>query len=74
MENILQAFGDFNEVLPKLDRLKTTFSKDHDFNQVVARIYSHILDFLHRVYKIFRRKAWRIWFPTDWGLFERRFD
>ena len=73
MEKILQAFSDIADVLPRLDRLKATFPNDTNFNQVVGLIFSDIIEFHHRTYKFFRRKAWHIWFTFDWGLFERRF-
>ena len=73
MENILEAFSDIAEVLPRLDRLKATFQDDMGFHQVVGLIYHDIVDFLQRSYKFFRRKAWHVWFAFDWGLFERRF-
>ena len=73
MEKILQAFSDIADVLPRLDRLKATFPEDTNFNQVVGLIYSDIIEFHLRAYKIFRRKAWHFWFAFDWGLFERRF-
>ena len=73
MEKILQAFSDIGDVLPRLDRLKVTFPEDTNFNQVVALIYSDIIEFHQRAYKFFRRKAWHVWFAFDWGLFERRF-
>ena len=73
MDKILQAFSDIADVLPRLDRLKATFPDDTNFNHVVGLIYSDIIEFHRRAYKIFRRKAWHVWFTFDWGLFERRF-
>ncbi len=73
MEKILQAFSEIADVLPRLDRLKATFPEDTNFNQVVGLIYSDIIEFHRRAYKLFRRKAWHFWFAFDWGLFERRF-
>ena len=73
MEKILQAFSDIADVLPRLDRLKTAFPDDANFDQVVGLIYSDIIEFHRRAYKFFRRKAWHLWFAFDWGLFERRF-
>lgn len=51
VEKILQAFSDIGDVLPRLDRLKMTFPEDTNFNQVVALIYSDIIEFLQRAYK-----------------------
>lgn len=73
MDKILQAFSDIAEVLPRLDRLKSAFPDDTNFNHVVGLIYSDIIEFHRRAYKFFRRKAWHFWFAIDWGLFECRF-
>lgn len=73
MEKILKAFSDIAEVLPRMDRLKTTFGTNSEFQQVLASIFSDIIEFHRRAYKMFRRKAWHVWFTFDWGLFERRF-
>ena len=40
---------------------------------MLSLIYTDVLEFNRRAYKMFRRKAWHIWFALDWGLFERRF-
>lgn len=73
MDKILQAFSDIADVLPRMDHLKKTFGDSVDFQQVLALIYSDIIEFHRRVYKFFRRKGWHLWFAFDWGLFERRF-
>ena len=73
MENILQAFSDIGEVLPRVDRLKATFGDNTHFNQAVGLIYSDLIEFHQPVYKFFRRKGWHFWFTFNWGLFERRF-
>ena len=74
MEKILQAFSDIANVLPRIDKLRAVFQQDQDFNQVLALIYSDILEFHRRAYKLFRRRAWQVWFALNWGLFERRFE
>lgn len=73
IEDILQAFSDIASVLPRVDRLKTTFRNDADLNQALGLIYSDIVEFFQRSYKFFRCKAWHFWFTFNWGLFERRF-
>lgn len=73
-DKILQAFSKIAKVLPRLDRLKTTFGDIEDFQRVLALIYSDILEFNRRVYKFFRGRAWHLWFAIAWGHFERRFD
>lgn len=73
MESILQAFSDIASVLPRIDRLKATFRDSADLNHIMGFVYSDILDFHQRAYKIFRRKGWHFWFTVNWGLFERRF-
>jgi len=59
--------------MPRLDKLKAAFGDSADFQQVLGLIYSDILQFHQRAYKMFRRKGWHVWFAFDWGLFERRF-
>jgi len=56
-----------------LDKLKAAFGDSADFQQVLGLIYSDVLEFHQRAYKMFRRKGWHVWFMFDWGLFERRF-
>ena len=73
IDTVLEAFNDIAENLPRIDRLKTTFPNDENFNRVVAYIYSDLLEFHGRAYKMFRRRAWHYWFAFDWGLFQRRF-
>ena len=73
METILRAFSEIALSLPRIDRLKDTFSNTSDLNQALALIYSDITDFHQRAYKIFRRKAWHFWFTFNWGLFEHRY-
>ena len=60
-------------MLPRLDKLKAAFDESPDFHQVLGLIFSDILDFHRRAYRIFRRRGWHFWFAFDWGLFERHF-
>ncbi|KAL8726718.1 MAG: hypothetical protein Q9181_005945, partial [Wetmoreana brouardii] len=68
------AYSDIADVLPRLDKLKAAFGDTADFQQILGLIYSDILEFHRRAYKMFRRKGWHVWFAFDWGLFERRFE
>ena len=74
LDIILQALNDIAENLPRIDRLKATFPDDGNLNRVVAWIYSDILEFHGRAYKMFRRRAWHYYFAFDWGLFSKRFN
>lgn len=74
MENILQAFSEIANVLPRMERLKATFGDNADFTEAIALIYSDVLEFFQRAYKFFRCKGWHFWFAFNWGLFERRFN
>lgn len=67
------AYRDIADVLPRVDKLEAAFGDKADFQQVLGLLYTDILEFHRRSYKMFRRKAWHIWFAFDWGLFERRF-
>lgn len=73
METILNAFSEIANVLPRIDRLKATFGDEAEFQQVLGLIYSDLMEFHKRAYKIFRRKSWHFWFAVNWALFERRF-
>ena len=73
LEKILQAFSELADALPHLDRLQALFREDTHVNHALALIYSDITEFIQQAYKIFRRKAWHVWFTVSWGLFERRF-
>ncbi|KAL8700479.1 MAG: hypothetical protein Q9201_005424 [Fulgogasparrea decipioides] len=67
------AYSAIGDVLPRLDKLKAAFGDTADFQQILGLIYSDILEFHQRAYKMFRRKKWHVWFAFGWGLFERRF-
>ena len=73
MEKILKAYADIGEVLPRLDRIKSTFGSTSDLDKLLALIYADIMEFHQRAYKMFRRRVWHFWFACDWGLFESRF-
>ena len=59
--------------MPRIDRLRATFKDEASFQRVLGLLYSDITEFFQRTYKLFRRRAWRYWFPADWALFQRRF-
>ena len=73
LEKILQAFSELAEALPHLDRLQALFREDTHVNYALALVYNDITEFIQQAYKIFRRKAWQVWFTVSWGLFEKRF-
>ena len=73
MDKILNAFSEIASVLPRIDKLKATFGNEADFQQALGLIYSDLIDFHKRAYKIFRRRSWQLVFAIHWGLFERRF-
>ena len=56
-----------------MDKLRAAFGDSPDFQPLLGLIYSDILEFHQRAYRMFRRKGWQIWFAIDWGLFEGRF-
>lgn len=56
-----------------MDKLKAAFGDSKDFQRALGLIYTDVLEFLQRVYKCFRRRAWHFYFMFDWGLFQRRF-
>ena len=74
IEKILKAYEDMAKALPRMDRIQKTFATSSELQHILALIYSDIIEFHRRAYKMFRRKAWHLWFAFDWGLFQRRFE
>lgn len=73
MDKILNAFSEIASVLPRIDKLKATFGDEADFQRALGLIYSDLIEFHKRAYKMFRRRSWQLVFAIHWGLFERRF-
>lgn len=57
IEKLVQAYAQIADCLPRFDRLAAAFKDSHDFQQVLAGVYSDILLFHERAYKFFRRKG-----------------
>ncbi|KAF2231650.1 hypothetical protein EV356DRAFT_535325 [Viridothelium virens] len=74
IERLVQAYAQITDCLPRLDRLATAFRDSHDFQQVLAGVYSDILLFHERAYKFFRRKGWRLFFNSSWTRFHTHFQ
>jgi hypothetical protein len=60
IEKLVQAYAQIADCLPRFDRLATAFKDNHDFQQVLVGVYSDVLLFHERAYKLFRRKGTRI--------------
>ena len=74
MENILQAYSDIGDVLPRMHKIKLAFKNDDEgLRTIIAQIYLDILKFHKRAYKLFRRRAWFIWYTIDLGRFNSQF-
>jgi len=56
-EKLISAYARIAENLPRFDRLSATFRASPDFHQVLAMVYSDILEFHRRAYKFFRRRG-----------------
>lgn len=56
-DKLIAAYARIAENLPRFDRLSTTFATSPDFHQVLAMVYTDILEFHRRAYKFFRRRG-----------------
>jgi hypothetical protein len=54
-EKLISAYAQIAENLPRFDRLSTALRDSPDFQQVIAVVYSDILEFHRQAYKFFRR-------------------
>ena len=56
-EKLIEAYGKIADMLPRLDRLAKALAADHNFQNVLALVYSDIIEFHQRAYKFVRRKC-----------------
>lgn len=56
-DKLIDAYGQIGEAMPQFDRLQEAFSDDPNFRAVLAMVYSDILEFHRRAYKMFRRRG-----------------
>jgi hypothetical protein len=56
-EKLIAAYGRIAENLPRFDRLSNAFKDSSDFQQVLAVVYSDILDFHRKAYKFFKKNG-----------------
>lgn len=56
-DKLIEAYVRIAENLPRFDRLSVAFQNTSDFQQVLAMVYSDILEFHRRAYKFFRRRG-----------------
>lgn len=56
-EKLIAAYGRIAENLPRFDRLSLAYRNNHDFQQVLAVVYSDILEFHRYAYKFFRKNG-----------------
>ncbi|KAH7085093.1 hypothetical protein BKA63DRAFT_10537 [Paraphoma chrysanthemicola] len=73
-EKLIEAYGKIADMMPRLDRLGAALPDDHNFQAVLALVYSDIIEFHRRAYKFVRRKSWAIFFSSMWAGFESRFN
>ncbi|USP82247.1 hypothetical protein yc1106_09521 [Curvularia clavata] len=73
-EKLIEAYGKIADMLPRLDRLAKALADDHNFQNVLALVYSDIIEFHQRAYKFVRRKSWATFFGSMWAGFESRFN
>jgi hypothetical protein len=56
-DKLLDGYSQIASAMPQFDRLRSGFSDDENFNVIMAMVYSDILEFHQRAYKLFRRKG-----------------
>jgi hypothetical protein len=56
-EKLIEAYGKIADMMPRLDRLEKALHDDHNFQNVLALVYSDIVEFHRRAYKFVRRKC-----------------
>ncbi|KIW69456.1 hypothetical protein PV04_05333 [Phialophora macrospora] len=72
-DKLMDAYVKIADALPRFDRYSAAFP-EKDFQNVLAFVYTDIIEFHRRAYKFFRRKAWILLFETGWKSFELRFE
>ncbi|EDU43054.1 conserved hypothetical protein [Pyrenophora tritici-repentis Pt-1C-BFP] len=73
-ETLISAYAQIAENLPRFDRLRNAFRNHPDFQQLIAVVYSDILEFHRQAYKFFRKSGWKTFFKSSWGQFDSRFS
>jgi hypothetical protein len=56
-EKLMKAYSQIAELLPRLNQLSDALRDKSDFQQVLAMVYSDILEFHRHAYKFFRRNG-----------------
>jgi hypothetical protein len=56
-EHLLSAYAEIGAALPRFDRYEKVFKENLDFRNVLATVYSGILEFHQRAYKFFQRRG-----------------
>lgn len=72
-DKLINAYEEIANALPRFDTLSKTFKERPDFQAVLAGFYCDILDFHRRAYRFFRATAWKRFFDSAWGRFDRHF-
>jgi hypothetical protein len=56
-EKLIAAYGRIAENLPRFDLLSDAFKDSPDFQQMLAIVYSDILEFHRKAYKFFKKNG-----------------
>lgn len=65
LESLLKAYEQIAESLPRIDRLSTALSDNHDFQKVLAVFYADIIEFHSHAYRFMRRKGMALSFSAE---------
>ena len=73
LEKIIEAYAQIATVLPRFDRINSTFPTSAGVSHILSVIYVDILEFHRRAYKFVRQRAWETLFKSAWAAFDARF-
>ncbi|KAF5231060.1 hypothetical protein FAUST_9501 [Fusarium austroamericanum] len=74
LDKLLSAYGSIGLALPRLARYGETFPDNHQFQHLLAYLYSDIIEFHTRAFRLIRKPGWKTFFSSCWGRFEHQFD
>ncbi|KAJ3530677.1 hypothetical protein NM208_g8843 [Fusarium decemcellulare] len=74
LDKLLTAYGSIGAALPRLARYGEAFPDNHEFQLLLSYMYSDIIEFHSRAYRLIRKPSWQTFFASGWGRFEHQFD
>lgn len=56
-KKLIEAYAKIGDMLPRLDRLGHALADDHNFQNMLALVYSDVIEFHRRAYKFVRKRC-----------------